>query len=137
MRPIKFRAWDKEQKYMFTIFDNSQEDWYLPRWKDRYEIMQYTGLKDKNGKEIYEGDVCKFIILPGQEKDNPLESLLVVVEWVNGCRGFRYLFPELVHEDDRDWTPFWKQEDGEMWDLSYFEVIGNIFENKGLLDRDS
>lgn len=61
MRKIKFRAWDKENKFMFEIFDSTtHKDWFLPSWKERYEVMQYTGLKDKNGKEIYEGDIVRY-----------------------------------------------------------------------------
>ena len=56
MREIKFRVWDYEK--MTT--DLSILDLYKYRggW-DRIEILQYTGLKDKNGKEIYEGDILK------------------------------------------------------------------------------
>ena len=53
MREIKFRAWGKKTKRMFIIFDSEkQEEWYLPTCRDNYVVMQYTGLKDKNGIEI-------------------------------------------------------------------------------------
>lgn len=58
MREIKFRAWDKEFKEMnypllFEFENGIQSD------NEEAVIMQYTGLKDKNGKESYIGDICK------------------------------------------------------------------------------
>ena len=58
MRPIKFRAWDIDNKKMIP----EEGGFYLGSADSEmvgiegYSIMQYTGLKDKNGKEIYEGD---------------------------------------------------------------------------------
>lgn len=67
MREIKFRAWDINKKEMFDpeyldseggIYYQEANDECNPFLKEGdFDLMQYTGLKDKNGKEIYEGDI--------------------------------------------------------------------------------
>ena len=60
MRKIKFRIWAKNHDCMHYSDDSGLQQIF--DWFERYEgsiLMQYTGLKDKNGKEIYEGDVLR------------------------------------------------------------------------------
>ena len=62
MREIKFRAWDYEMKNMYKLVKFiSHKDGInaLDRWFSWEYVMQFTGLKDKNGKEIYEGDLLQ------------------------------------------------------------------------------
>ena len=65
MREIKFRCWDKKNNRMFPPvnvwdfgFDDGHGDLFdgFPVERDQAVLQQYTGLKDKNGKDIYEGD---------------------------------------------------------------------------------
>ena len=125
MREIKFRVWSKYSEKMFEegfylslnneLFQNDCLDY---KNKDSFEIMQYTGLKDKNGKEIYEGDIlkitCNFELRDGVEID--------VVRWSDGCVSFAC----------SDWLLYELAANSNTGEQN-FEVIGNIYENKEML----
>ena len=141
-REIKFRAWDNENKYMitskqgiFTALRNSmnitiQDNGYynngdlLKPNKKKYTLMQYTGLKDKNGVEIYEGDICKgneisdkddlFIIKYGKYKTSDWKEKYISNTYQYGW------FAEFIKTKDQVHlvTP------------NGIEVIGNIYENE-------
>ena len=103
MREIKFRAWDTEREKM--------EYCGLARIGEYHElmehpIMQYTGLKDKNGREIYEGDVVKWPYYKKHKQG--------VVTW--GTGGF--------------WVPPYLDK---LFQSEQMEVIGNIYVNPELI----
>jgi len=139
MRQIKFRAWVEEIKYMNYTFDAIA--WSGLKWSKEYPmlcdfsydedefqnaiLMQYTGLKDKNGKEIYEGDILSFIEVDEDSAFGREEKLLGKIEWINDCAQFRCVYPsglrrELYTIVGADY----------IYDV---QVIGNIYENPELL----
>lgn len=67
MRGIKFRAWDGKEIYFPESFLNNPlevgyfDDSGCPKGRYAHPLMQNTGLKDRNGKEIYEGDIIRYI----------------------------------------------------------------------------
>ena len=147
MNEIKFRGMDANgiMRYGRLSQDKPNETVYYKEYSQRIcwdvfnipvknsTLGQYTGLNDKNNKEIYNKDILKFDISGNGLKYNPLEALMVVVEYKNASWGFKHLFPELVVEEDRNWSAFWRSDDEEIWDTNYFEVLGNKYENPELL----
>ena len=121
----RFRAWDKVFKEMVQV--NAlvlDEQLVKVTYKNgnvakedmkEYELMQSTGLKDKNGKEIFEGDILDY------------KGRKVLVSWHGSYASFIYRFVDELQERKPEWKPLY---------LAYykFEVIGNIYENKELLD---
>lgn len=114
MREIKFKAWDSKLKrfsemplYNPIIRLNNND---IP---ERDILLQYTGIKDKNGIEIYEGDILKVYDDFFREG---LDDLHGIVKFNNG----------------RFYLNTFKSYPNECW--VYFEVVGNVYENEDLLE---
>ena len=131
-REIKFRAWDKREERMGEVsiigfgFSNCFDDWNDDGTVDVAQnstniiLMQYTGLKDKNGVEIYEGDILKY-------------------PW--GIYDIAQVCVGEYAERDEEYHYGWYIEDAYVGvadsiqsGIDVCEVIGNIHENPKLLD---
>ena len=118
MREIKFRAWNKTlKKWDFFTPDNILT--YIQTWQlhilEGDELYLYTGLKDKNGKEIYEGDIVEF-------NSPKVDGKLPIIDEVY------YNTLEAQFEAKKSNFKF-----GMIWPDC--EVIGNIHENPELLEQ--
>lgn len=121
MREIKFRAYNKKQKGVFIYVDklsfidgNGIDEKHLD---DDLVFMQYTGLKDKNGKEIYEGDILNI----GNKYPEDTTDI-AEVKWFRGGMMLklvgRFGYRDIECNDK---------------DCERHEIIGNIYENPELL----
>jgi uncharacterized phage protein (TIGR01671 family) len=154
MREIKFRVWSKEAKSFLhaddiAIRNNGNVliyDWhhdYSKSWGSSYDnhtIQQYTGLKDKDGKEIYEGDIVRFNE-PVELSDGLFLSTLYVFEFYNGSFLRPYIYQSLngskfinLGENKLKPTGRAKLEDNPYFDLTKAEIVGNIFETPFEID---
>lgn len=117
-REIKFRAWDKLVKKMVQPRDGDFIGWHSPtNWKECYEIMQYTGLKDKNGNEIYEGDILNVIEKQDYSKKKEYKGHVVFSDTA--------MFAVKVGVKDMNIKA--------LMDYHLIEIIGNIYDNPDLI----
>ena len=115
MREIKFRAWDIKSERMLPVnspggsitTDRITLSYNLELLHDGFEVMQCTGLKDRKGKDTFEGDIVRWsdYYKPG------------VIEWDEGSAGFVV-----------------KNEQMAIVNIENTEIIGNKFENPELLE---
>jgi len=150
MRELKFRAWDLNKKKMhrdvnintshhsYPINFSSEGVTVSSKYTSAFAVMQFTGLKDKSGKEIYESDIVRF--KHGEQGKDEFNEKTETVSFLHGsfCLGSTSL------------GGWYNDKDGNISErLSHFqqtinridfyyrdfdlEIIGNIFENKELL----
>ena len=148
MNEIKFRIWDTVLKEWWTkgstlwqIFEDIQEDALFKEviWKileDRLVFQQYTGLQDKNGKEIYEGDIIKYKSSKQQNQNNFYEHIDEVY-FYNGGFYIGDISLSECFSPDNVLTDRRKRHLGTMGNDYFtidfdFEIIGNIYEDKEL-----
>ena len=128
MKP-RYRAWMKSLKWMCDVtnisFDSKFVDICQQGDTERYtemsvefdeiELMQSTGLKDKNGKEIFEGDILDY------------KGRKALVRWHGSYASFIYRFVDELQKRNTEWKPLY---------LAYMkcEIIGNVWEDGDLID---
>lgn len=111
MREIKFRAWSELYKEMYYPTKAGLSGLKSYDILEKFEnVMQFTGLKDKNGKEIYEGDVV--------HQDDYIEDWHHEIVFNNG----KFIMEQIKTKSHNDYIP-----------QGVVEIIGNIHQNKDLL----
>ncbi|MCD2223218.1 YopX family protein [Listeria cossartiae] len=131
MREIEFRAWDKEVKEMdynpsvIEIWQNKPiNEQFRLESEEKLIWMQYTGLKDKSGKKIFEGDIVAF-----SEDDFHVFNSQVEYFSEDGYPAFDIKVPSTYYFDSNVFSEV------SMTGLYEIEVIGNIHENPELLEE--
>ena len=135
MRKIKFRAWHKKQsKMIYDVQKTEMVHHAMSSWagepsgldhyfdEEWYELMQYTGLKDKNGVEIYEGDILGY---PESLDDKTLSE----VRWAKAYSGDQWCefrIQDINGNNIQDAQPH--DYYGGISQNDYRIVVGNVFE---------
>jgi uncharacterized phage protein (TIGR01671 family) len=136
-REIKFRFWDKHTKKMHEVGEirfgvkhgmtsTDLADYVIDPYGSRYcivgencELLEYTGLKDKQDKEIYEGDIVKGVVDTLTPSQNDIDAYYIV-RYEDGTWNYSYSLQEVGQIPSTGW-----------------EIVGNIYENPELLSEDN
>lgn len=123
------RSWissEQEDKARLRSISNTQAQWRAVE-VDLSTLCQCTGLKDKNGKPIWEGDILH-------------NGNYFVVKWNAPCARFDIVLHNSINIPIGKWEPMicdWKTNDFKEYRKAVdYEVIGNIFDNKELLESE-
>lgn len=153
MREIKFRAWDKGNSKMVDVVSyeknyETKEGRYDLAWRDAYEdenflrygmkieeeceVMQWTGLKDNNGNDIYEGDIIYWEIDNGVG----IESYTAIVKWSENLvkEGWSKAYKWLVDYIGNYYRGSYDELSTPAAYNDELQVIGNIYENPELME---
>lgn len=152
MRPLKFRCWDKLNKRMCLVWDIGWKAWDNPDpdgglalngvtvylfdnpdgtydlLESQVILMQFTGLFDKTGKEIWEGDVVQYCYQPGAGMWNMNDR--AVISWKS--TGFHI---EAIGGGFFGWLTSIPGASASDQPNKLFEVLGNIYSNPELLEK--
>jgi len=125
MRETKLKVWDSTLEEMvgpFTLFEISCRLEGLFNNEDSCIIIQYTGRKDCGNKEIYDGDIVNFKF----PKHGP-QYYIGVIRWSDDYLCWivsaYYKYPKGMHSY-------------RVYEVTNLEIIGNIFQNKGLIEKE-
>ncbi len=140
MRELKFRAWDIKGKFWHTNHDfllsNDEEKKCLELKHSDVVFIQFTGIKDKNGKEIYFDDIVSWCFYDPDYEDEDEGGEAVIVPNMGGGAG-------ILFDWEIDRSQCYAVTDGgqieDIWDdmnVWNIEVIGNIHDTPELLKKD-
>lgn len=148
-RDIKFRAWDKKLNRMYYVRSikdigmlGSTVNYLSPDIKGvpidfNCILLQFTGLLDKNGKEVYEGDIVKGVVrapqlLTGDTDENCNTNMGGIVFW-NFCMYSMQVIESLCEKEREGMINYFDFMMDYQGDFEEIEVIGNIYQNPELL----
>ena len=143
MKELKFRVWNAQKGYegwlryrhgfainLDGVLCCPTSDKYLSPASEDFKVMQFTGLYDKDGKEIYEGDIVKLVYIHDEGGGWRSKSKERGVVYFDPTWGVKF---DCKDHTQRTADTCWKIKAGRFTDATDIVVIGNIYENPELL----